>query len=110
MAEFELYIQVSKLTTNLGKRCRREPERPRLWLELLPLFTALKNLYLSRQFLPGIATAQKELVESRTTEVLPSLQSIFVEGLEPSGHLQENIGKFVVARQLYNHPMNAISA
>jgi hypothetical protein len=76
-----------------------------LWLELLLPFTALKNLYLSKKFAPGIAAALQELVGGRITEVLPCLQNIFVEGLEPSGPLQENIGQFVTARQFSDHPI-----
>ncbi len=68
-----------------------------LWLELLLPFPAIKNLYLSKDFAPGIAAALQEIVG---TEVLPSLQNIFVHGLEPSGPFQENIGQFVAAREL----------
>jgi hypothetical protein len=74
-----------------------------LWLQLLLPFTAVKNLFLSKEFAPGIATALQELVGGRITEVLPSLQNIFVEGLEPSGPFQENIAQFVAARQLSDH-------
>jgi hypothetical protein len=80
-------------------------ENTLLWLQLLLPFTAVKNLYLSKDFAPGIATALQELVGSRTTEVLPSLQNIFVEELEPSGPVQEKIGQFVAARQLSDHPI-----
>jgi hypothetical protein len=76
-----------------------------LWLELLLPFTAVGNLYLSKESAPGIAVVLRELVGGRITEVLPSLQNIFVEGLEPSGPFQENIGQFVTARQLSNHPI-----
>jgi hypothetical protein len=76
-----------------------------LWLQLLLPFTAVKNLYLSKEFAPGIAAALQELVGGRITEVLPSLQNIFVEALEPSGPLQENIGPFVTARQLSDRPI-----
>jgi hypothetical protein len=80
-----------------------------LWLQLLLPFTAVKNLYLSKEFAPGIAAALQELDWGRITEVLPSLRYIFVEGLEPSGHFQENIEQFVAARQLSDHPIaNAI--
>jgi hypothetical protein len=77
-----------------------------LWLQLLIPFAAVKNIYLHKEFGPGIAAALQELVDTRTTEVLPSLQSIFVE-LEPSGpsSFQENIGQFVAARQLSDHPI-----
>jgi hypothetical protein len=76
-----------------------------LWLQLLLPFTAVKNLYLSKEFAPGIADALQELVGGRIIEVLPSLQNIFVKGLEPLGPFQENIEQFVAARQLSNHPI-----
>ena len=73
-----------------------------LWFQLLLPFTAVKNFYLSKEFVPGIASALQELVGGRITEVLPSLQNIFVEGLESLGpfNFHENIGQFVAARQL----------
>jgi hypothetical protein len=76
-----------------------------LWLQLLLPFTTVKALYLSREFAPGIAAALQELVGGRITEVLPSLQSIFVEGIEPSGPFQEKIRRFIAARQLSDHPI-----
>jgi hypothetical protein len=76
-----------------------------LWLQLLLRFAAVKNVYLSKEFTPGIAAALKELAEGRIREVLPSLQSISVEGFEPSGPLQEKIVEFVVARQFSGHPI-----
>jgi hypothetical protein len=76
-----------------------------LWLQLLHPFTMVKNLYLSKDFAPGIAAALQEFVGGRITELLPSLQNIFVEGLEPSGPFQENIGEFVTVRQLSGHPV-----
>ena len=75
------------------------------WLQLLLPFTAVKNLYLSKVFAPGIAATLQELVGARITEVLPSLQNIFVEGLEPLGPVQESIGEFIAARQLSDHPI-----
>ena len=69
-----------------------------LWLELLQPFTAVKNLYLSKKFAPHIVPALQELVGGRTTEVLPTLQNIFLEGLEPSGPVREGIEQFVGAR------------
>ena len=64
----------------------------------------MKNLYLSKQFAPGITAALQELVGGRT-EVLPNLQNVFVERLELSGSFQENIRQLVAARQLTNHPI-----
>ena len=74
-----------------------------LWLQLLLPFTAVKNLHLSKEFAPGIAVALQDVVGGRITVVMPSLQNIFVEGLEPSGPFQENIAQFVTARQLSGH-------
>jgi hypothetical protein len=76
-----------------------------LWLQLLLPFTAVKNLYLSEKIAPGIAAALQEFVGGRITEVLPSLQNIFVDRLDPSGPFQENIGQFVAARQLSDRPV-----
>ena len=42
--------------------------------------TLVKDLYLSKEFQPGITAALQELV---VEEVLPSLQNIFVEELGP---------------------------
>jgi hypothetical protein len=76
-----------------------------LWLQLLLSFSAVKNLYLYKEFAPGIAAALQELPGTRITGVLPSLQNIFVQELEPLGAFQENIGQFVAARQLSGHPI-----
>jgi hypothetical protein len=72
-----------------------------LWLELLLPFTAVENLYLSKEFAPSIAATLQELVWGGRTEVLPSLQNIFVEGLrvKPSaGNLEENIWQFATSQ------------
>jgi hypothetical protein len=76
-----------------------------LWLELLHPFSAVKNLYLSEEFALRIGLALQELVGGREVEVLPALQNVFLEGLGPSGPVQEGIGKFVAARQAISHPV-----
>ena len=73
------------------------------WLEIFEPFTAVKNIYLTEAFAQHIAHALQELVESGMTEVLPTLQNVFLEGQQPSGPLLEGIGKFVAARQLSDH-------
>ena len=73
-----------------------------LWLELLLPFPAVKNLYLSKDFAPGIMAALQEIIG---TEVLPSLQNLFVKGLEPLGPFQENIQQFIATRRLSGHPI-----
>ena len=74
------------------------------WLELLLPFTAVKNLYLSKQFAPRIAPALQELTGGRT-EVLLTLQNLFLEGFQPSEPVHEGIAQFISARQLTNHPV-----
>jgi F-box-like len=76
-----------------------------LWLDLLRSFVAVKNLYLSEEFGPRIAPALQSLVGGRTTEVLLTLENIFLEGSRPSGPLHEGIERFVAARRLTSHPV-----
>ena len=76
-----------------------------LWLELFNPFSNVKNIYLSEEFAPRIVPALQELVGARTSEVLPILENIFVEGLGLSGPIQEGIAKFVAARQVTDHPL-----
>ena len=77
----------------------------RHWLEPLRPFIAVKNLYLSEKFTSRIGPALQELVEGRTTDVLPALQNIFLKGLKSSRSFQESTGEFVAARQATNHPI-----
>jgi hypothetical protein len=71
------------------------------WLEVLRPFMGVKYLYLSRGFASRIAPALQEF----TGEVLPSLQSLFLEDLDPSGPAQRAIGNLVDARQLASRPI-----
>ena len=41
----------------------------------------------------------------RVTELLPSLQNIFVQGHHPSGCIQEGIREFIAAQRLIGHPI-----
>ena len=75
------------------------------WLEMFHPFTSVKDLFVCEGLAPSIAPALQELVGGRRTEVLPILQNIYLEGLDPSEPLQEGIGKFVAARQLSGHPI-----
>ena len=76
-----------------------------LWLEVLHPFAAVKNLYLSVELVPRIAPALQELVGGRTTEVLPTLENIFLEGFQRSRPLHKGIERFVAARRLTSHPV-----
>ena len=75
------------------------------WLGLLRPFAAVKNLYLSEEAMPCIVPALHELDEGGMTEVLPVLQEIFLEQLQPSGSSKEGIRKVSATRQATNHPI-----
>ena len=49
------------------------------WLELLHPFTAVKNVYIPLELTPSISLALQDLVGERTAEVLPALQTLFLE-------------------------------
>jgi len=101
--------------TSLENLYIHEDEYPRLrwqnatenaqWLELLHPFAAVKNLYLCKEFTPRIAPVLQELVEERVVEILPALQGLFLEEVNPARPVQEAIGQFVAARQLSGHPI-----
>ena len=74
-----------------------------LWLRLLHPFAAVKNLYLYKKLVSRVTPALQELVGERTTEVLPALENIFLEGFKPSWPFLEGIEEFVAARRLTNH-------
>jgi hypothetical protein len=75
------------------------------WLELFRPFTTVKNLYLSREFIPRLVPTLQELIGERVTKVLPNLQSIFLEDLEESGFVPEAMLQFIAARQLSSRPI-----
>jgi hypothetical protein len=78
------------------------------WLEIFHPFTAVKNLYVSKEFTQCIAAALQELVGERATGVLPALENIFLEGLQLSiqvGVEKVGVENFVAARQLSSHPI-----
>jgi hypothetical protein len=75
------------------------------WLEILHPFTSVKNLYASENFEQCITPALQELVGERVTGMLPALESLFLEGFQPSGPVPEAIEQFVAARRLLDHPI-----
>ena len=76
------------------------------WPEIFLPFTVAKNLYLSKEIAQFIAPALRELVKESVRNVLPALENIFLEELEPSRPVQDAIGQFIAARQLLDHPVN----
>ena len=76
-----------------------------LWLGLLHPFTVVENLYLSERIAQNIGPALQELVGGRSMEVFPTLQNVFLKGLQPSGPVQEGIGQFISSRQAIGRPI-----
>jgi hypothetical protein len=75
------------------------------WVELLQPFVTVKDLFLSDEVASRVAPALQELSGEQTTEVLPALQNLFYYELQPSGPVQEAIGKFAAARELSGQPV-----
>jgi hypothetical protein len=76
------------------------------WLELLQTFVAVETVYLSEGLALCVAPALKGLTEDDVDGVLPALQTLFVERLQPSGPVQVAIGEFVAARERAGHPVD----
>jgi len=75
------------------------------WLELFRLFVAARSLHVSEGLVSPVAGALQDLTEQMATEVLPVLQTLSLEGLEPSGPVHEAIKSFATARQLSHQPV-----
>jgi hypothetical protein len=76
------------------------------WLELFLPFTDVKDLYITREIAPFVVPALQDLVGARVMEVLPVLQTLFLQETLSSGPVHEAIGKFVAARQLAGRPIS----
>ena len=74
-------------------------------LELLNPFVSVKTLYVEEEIGPPFAHMLQELAGERVMEILPVLHDLFLEGLQPSGPVQEVLKSFVAARQCSNHPV-----
>jgi hypothetical protein len=100
---------ISSLENLYIRECRRLPSEGETtnaqWLELFHPFTAVKNLYLSKEITLHIASVLHELVGERVVEILPALQGLFLEEVNPARPVREAIGQFVAARQLSSHPI-----
>ena len=90
-----LYFEVDQFTTLFSTDGLENTD----WLNILLPFTAVKNLYLSDAFWPRFVPALQELTGGRTTEVLPALENILLEGFRPLE------AEFISARQLTNRPI-----
>jgi hypothetical protein len=70
------------------------------WPQLLNPFVSVKSLYVSVRLGPFIAPVLEELTGEGVAEVLPKLDSLFLQGLGSSEFVEETIKSFVTMRQL----------
>jgi hypothetical protein len=78
------------------------------WLEILSLFTSVKDLVISTDLVRVVAPALQQLARESVTGVLPALQNIFLDDLHLPIPIQDAIGQFIAARQLSGHPVNVL--
>jgi hypothetical protein len=80
------------------------------WVDLFHPFTRVESLRIPRELGSRIAPVLRELTEPRAAEVLPALNSLIFEELEPpsseSGSLQRAIDGFIAARERSGHPID----
>jgi len=101
---FSLLSEVELLEVNGDPDLQVESEVESMqWLELFHPFTAVQGLYVSKKLGPLIAQAL--VTGEMVTGVLPSLQSLSLGGLEPSGSIQEVLMSFSAARQVSGRPV-----
>ena len=79
-------------------RWQHDPQNNQ-WINLLRPFIAVKNLYLFEAAALRVVPALEEAAEGGVINVLPALQNVFLQGLQPTGPVQEAIGRFASARQ-----------
>lgn len=71
-------------------------------LDIFHPFTFVKDVYASKEFVLGLVPALQELVEEGVTDVMPALEILFWEELQPSGPVRDVIGRFVALRSPYS--------
>jgi len=78
---------------------------PSQWLELFRPFSGVRSLYVSETLEPLVVAALGELTGERIMEVLPALEHLSLDELEPSGSVQDATESFIAARQLSDRPV-----
>jgi len=68
------------------------------WLEFLCRFAGVKNLHITDALGLPVMSALAVFAGDGVT-VLPALQNIFLEGLQPSGSLRDAVDRLIAARQ-----------
>ena len=76
------------------------------WLDLLCLFSCVKDLRLSGSAPLRVSKILRGLPAERVAEVLPALNNIFISGLKRFGPVREAISGFEDAREHSDHPVS----
>jgi len=85
---------------------RDDPDMdPSQWLELFRLFVTAQGLHVSEGLVSPVARALQDLTGKMAAEVVPVLQTLFLEGLQPSGPVDEAMKSFATARKLSHQPV-----
>jgi len=85
-------------------QARNEVDRSQ-WLDLLRPFSGVRSLYVSDELVPPVAAALGELTGKRTMDVLPALENLCLDELEPSRSARDAVESFIAARQLSDRPI-----
>jgi hypothetical protein len=75
------------------------------WLAFFHPFISVQNLYVSKNLVPFFVPALEELTKEGAADVFPKLRTLFLEGVQPSGPVQEAIEVFIATRSLSGHPV-----
>ena len=86
------------------QRWQDDLDDPR-WLRLFDPFDSVKSLYVSERLGPFVASALENLFGESVTEVLPSLDNLFIEGFGSSESVENTIKSFVSIRQSSGYPV-----
>jgi hypothetical protein len=92
---------------DLPKEILPDDMDPTLWLKLFHSFCSVRKLIIiSTKLEPLIVAALQGLTGESAAEVLPSLESLFVNQLLPDQATQRGMESFVTARQTLGSPSN----
>jgi hypothetical protein len=73
------------------------------WLELFHPFIAVRALYISHRMRSYVVSALRRLRGESSTEVLPALDNLYLEGYQAE---QQDIESFIIACQHSGHPVS----
>ncbi|KAH9971521.1 hypothetical protein BGW80DRAFT_1320702 [Lactifluus volemus] len=76
------------------------------WLELFHPFTAVHTLSISQAMVSHVVSALRGLGEESSMEMLPALDSLYLEKYRAYGSEQPDIEPFIIARHRCNYPVN----